>query len=360
MTITNAEVAARLADMFAVTSNDELVRAYSDDTGGFVDGNFDSWQVGTSFSLPAATDTYTADMWICNAGTGGAATVSQDTPAVGTEIASMTRGRKYRLKYQQTTNATASPTIGQKLEGVQQYNGQSVTVQGVFAAASAATLIVGVQATQNFGTGGSPSSSVVTSKTVAWAIGTAEAKFSVRLDIPSISGKTLGTGGNDFLRIDLLLATGATYTLYSSQLQIDVSNGTASGDTTGNGGTPMPFRYKGLAAELQRVFRYAIVMSWGPSKNIMSAGVTNSTTIAGWTCFGAMMRSVPATSIISGAVGVNSSVGGWSTTGSVVVAAMNSSFWQFAVAGTGGTAGAYAYFYSDVTNGAKILIDSRL
>lgn len=354
-----SNIISRLVDRFMLTSADEVVAQYPDDQAGFVDGNFDSWQTGTSFSV-GASDAYTADMWVCNAGTGGAATVSQDTPAVGSEISGMTRGRKYRLKHQQTTSATASPTIGQKLEGVQQYNGQSITVQGTFAAAAAAALIVGVQATQNFGTGGSPSSSVVTTKTVSWSVGTTEAKFSVRLDVPSISGKTLGTNGNDFLRIDFLLATGATYTLYCSQLQIDVSNSTASGDTAGGGGAPQPFRWRGLAAELQRVFRYAIVMSWGPSKNIMSAGVTNSTTIAGWTCFGAMMRSVPATSIIAGTVGVNSSVGGWSTTGSVVVAAMSQSFWQFAVAGTGGTAGAYAYFYADVTNGAKILIDSRL
>ncbi|WP_175683830.1 hypothetical protein [Burkholderia cenocepacia] len=338
MTITNAEIAARLADRFAMTANDELVRLYPDDTGGFVDGNFDSWQVGTSFSLSAATDTYTADMWVCNAGTGGAATVSQDTPAVGTEIAAMTRGRKYRLKYQQTTNATASPTIGQKLEGVQQYNGQSVTVQGVFAAAAAATLVVGVQATQNFGTGGSPSSSVVTSKTVAWAIGTTEAKFSVRLDIPSISGKTLGTNGNDFVRIDLLLATGATFTLYSSQIQIDVANSTASGDTTGAGGTPMPFRYRGLGLELTRVYRY-VVASTMPTGYAWA-----SATAAGFfITLPAVMRKAPAGSITSGPT--------YSNTSALAVSTTYPNYAQF----TFNSSAAGGYFYGWTT-----LFDARL
>lgn len=359
MTITNAEVAARLADMFAVTSNDELVRAYSDDTGGFVDGNFDSWQVGTSFSLPAATDTYTADMWICNAGTGGAATVSQDTPAVGTEIAGMTRGRKYRLKYQQTTNATASPTIGQKLEGVQQYNGQSVTVQGVFAAVSAATLIVGVQATQNFGTGGSPSSSVVTSKTVSWAIGTTEAKFSVRLDIPSISGKTLGTNGNDFLRIDFLLATGATFTLYASQPQIDVSNSTASGDITGVGGTPMPFRYLGLSTELPRVNRYLRVMQVAANQAVCTAAAVANNSAYGWIEMFPPMRATPAVNLGAG-LAAYGTLGGGATTSTSGAALSPTRIQLGAASSSNSYTSGQSGFLAGTGSASQITIDARL
>lgn len=229
---------------------------FGTDQNGFVDGNFDFWSVNTTFSLVAATDTYTADMWVCNAGTGGAATVSRNVATLGSEPAAMARPRQYRLSYQQTTSASASPTIGQKLESVGQYNGQTITVSGTFACGSAAALVTGIRYTQNFGTGGAPSSTVTATTTLAWAIGTSEALYSAELAIPAISGKTLGSAGNDYLRIDLLLATGATYTLFASQLQIDVCHPSASANTTGSGGVPRPYRYRGLQTEKGRLQNY--------------------------------------------------------------------------------------------------------
>lgn len=326
-------------------------------SSGFIDGNFDSWQVNTTFSLAAATDTYTADMWLANAGTGGAATVSQDTPAVGTEPAGMTRGRKYRLKFQQTTNASAAPTIGQKMEGVQQYNGQSITVSGFLSAAVAATLVTGIQVTQNFGTGGSPSASVVTTKTVSWAIGTAEARFSARVDIPSISSKTLGTGGNDFVRIDLLLATGATYTLYCSQMQIDVCSPNASADSAGNGGAPQPFRWGGYAVEVPRMFRYLQKSIYGNGDGIVVGTVTSASNAYSYFPISSPMRARPAVSIL-GTLGFFG--GGAPTGGSVSATAVNNSYAALALSGgSGGTSGYSGYFYSAAA-GSGLIYDARL
>ena len=329
------------------------------DENGIIDGNFDSWQIATSFALAAATDTYTADMWIGNAGTGGAATVSRDTPALGSEPAIAARPRKYRLKFQQTTAASTSPTIGQKLESVLQYQGQSITVSGLFAAAAAATDIVGVKATQHFGSGGSPSADVVTTKTVTWALGTAEARFSVRLDIPSISGKTLGTNGDDYLRIDVLLATGSTYTVYQSQLQIDLCESTASGDTTGSGGAPLPFRWRGPGVEQARVARYIQVDVTNTNAGF-ETGVASSSTV--FNCYKQMphgaMRISPTTTILKG----NLTAGG--STGATTVNAVGTGL--FAAHITNGTAiftTGYGYACLDDSSsgsGTAILLDARL
>lgn len=331
---------------------------FGTDEGGFIDGNFDSWQVNTTFSLTAATDTYTADMWVCNAGTGGAATVSQNIPALGSEIVGMTRPRKYRLAYQQTTNASTSPTIGQKLEGAGQYNGQSITVSGTFAAAASGTDIVGVRVTQNFGTGGSPSTSVVTSKTVAWALTTSEQRLSVRIDVPSISGKTLGTNSNDFVRIDFLLATGATYTVYASQVQIDACASTTSSNTVGMGGAPTPFRYRGLSDELYKVARHvqAYVV---PANQTFLVGVV-ATTSEGFGCtfLPTPMRSSFTGSILSGSI---SWIGGGLTGASTITVSADvlKMITLFASGGSGGTVGYGGYFGAGAA-GATILLDARL
>lgn len=351
------DLISRLVDRFTLTSKNEVVAIYPDDQAGFIDGNFDSWQVGTSFTLPAATDTYTADMWVCNAGTGGAATVSQVAATLGSEIASITRPRKYLFSYQQTTNASTSPTIGQKLEGVGQYSGQSITISGTFLAAVAGTDIVGVQATQNFGTGGSPSANVVTSKAVTWALTTAQQVFSVRLDIPSISGKTLGTGGNDYLRIDFLLATGATYTVYASQLQIDVCASTASADTTGAGGVPQPFRYRGRSTELRRVWHHVYMKrSWFTFGNATS---TTGVYTAGVTF--PKMRAVPAATVVAAAASfyVQTATGSGAPS-SVAVSTVYADNCVMLATGTGYTVNALAQLYVSNTDINSILFDARL
>lgn len=222
----------------------------------FVDGNFDSWQVGTSFTLGAAVDQYTADMWRTTSGTGGATTVSRLTAVPEAAPAWINSGRRYKLRFAQTTSASSAPQLYQNIEGVGTFSGRSVTVSASLVAAAAATLVTGVQIVQNFGSGGSPSSSVVTLKNVTWAVGTTEARFSVRVDVPSIAAKTLGTNGDDKLQVAFILATGITFTLDFSQLQIEESSPSSSGDTTGSGGAPTPFEYRGLPLELGRVKRF--------------------------------------------------------------------------------------------------------
>jgi hypothetical protein len=294
-------------------ASSQWVNTSAPDGNGFVDGNFDFWDVNTTFSV-GTSDVYTATMWLANAGT-GAATVSQSTRTLGSEPSYLTRPSKYRLAFNQTSTSTANPTIGQKFEGVGQYNGQSITVQASLAAAAALTGVTAVRYIQFFGTGGSPSSTVTGTTAVSWALTTTEQKFSVMLNIPSISGKTIGTNGNDYLRIDLLLATGATYTIYCSQFQVDVCPATASTNTTGTGGVPHKFRYAGLRAERTRVSAY-FYKSYNDGVNPGSAtgagamlyyvsGPVGSNAAALAFHYGIRMRTTPAVTYYSPATGAS-------------------------------------------------------
>jgi hypothetical protein len=285
---------------------------YGTDQGGFVDGNFDFWDVNTTFSIPAATDTYTADMWIANAGTGGAATISRNARTLGSEPSTVTRPSVYQLVYDQTTAATTSPTIGQKLEGVGQYNGQTITVQASVIPSGITgpgNWVIGVRVTQHFGTGGSPSADVVTSQAVTWGILSTEKRFSAKINVPSISGKTLGTTvGTDYVRVDLLLATGGTYEIFLSQLQIDICNPNASNAGLGADGVPLPFRYRGLSLEIERAARYyQNGLSLWVSGTVSGSGIG----VGGSILYPVAMRATPSVTK------TDANVGGVSTTNTV-------------------------------------------
>jgi hypothetical protein len=115
---------------------------------------------------------------------------------------------------------------------------------------------------------------------VAWSVTTTEQKFSDTIAIPSISGKTLGTSGTDYLRIDLLMATGSTFTLKYSQLQIDPSPAGFNATNIGTGGVPKAFRYRGLPGERSRVNRYLWAIAYDPAGAgvFCSVGFTNAST----------------------------------------------------------------------------------
>ncbi len=273
---------------------------------GFIDGNFDSWQGGTSFSLGSGAYQYTADMWIAGTASGAAATVSQQMATVGSEPVGMTTPRRYKLRYAMTT--AGGGMLSQRKEGVASYNGRSVTVSVYLQALAAGTLVTGVTYVQNFGTGGSPSANVSAAMPVAWAVGTTESRFGVRLDIPSIAGKTLGTDGNDFLEIQLNLASGGTYTLDFSEMQIEECNPAASPITTGSGGAPTPFEYFGLEETTARVGRYLAVFSGTPASGAPWDGLyigwghavtsANPGDVRATTKLPQKMRSIPAVTLL--------------------------------------------------------------
>lgn len=83
---------------------------------------------------------------------------------------------------------------------------------------------ISVFGTQYFGTGGSPSSNVVTSAAVttptnSWAIATAS------LSIPSVSGKTFGTSGDDAMYFGISFANfSSTFTLNIANFQVEQGN----------------------------------------------------------------------------------------------------------------------------------------
>jgi hypothetical protein len=74
-----------------------------------------------------------------------------------------------------------------------------------------------VEMAQTFGTGGSPSSDVTgTGQTVT--LTSSFAPFAVTIAVPSITGKTLGTNGNDYSNVNFWTSAGSDYNARTNSL----------------------------------------------------------------------------------------------------------------------------------------------
>ena len=157
-----------------------------------INGGFDVWQRGTSF-----TNGYTADrFWTLLSG--GTSTISRQAFTAGqTEVPN---NPTYYLQDSTSVGAT-NCGISSKIEYVATGSGQNVTVsfwaKGVNPARGSFDLLL----IQRFGTGGSASVVLTTSVTLnsSWT------KHSHTFTVPSIAGKTIGDGNN----LDLFIRQGA-------------------------------------------------------------------------------------------------------------------------------------------------------
>lgn len=163
-----------------------------------MNSGFDIAQRGTTFLLGAGTAN-TIDRWFA-ASNGVATTVSQQTFTVGQTA--VPDNPKYFLRFANTsTGSGTSARIEQHIERVHTLANKTVTVS-FWAQSSVSSQVGGVFLTQNFGTGGSPSSSVI-SATQSFNYPTSWAFFSFTFVLPSISGATLGSNNNDYLGVTI-------------------------------------------------------------------------------------------------------------------------------------------------------------
>ena len=154
-----------------------------------INGNFDIWQRGTSFTNPAAFTGYTADRWVpFYDGSGATRTLSRQTFTVGqTDVPGEPT---YFLRWNHSVAGSGATynVLGQNIESVRTFAGQQVTLSFYAKATSTITLAF-LGLLQIFGTGGSPSSTVATAASSPPTITTSWAKYTFVFNVPSISGK---------------------------------------------------------------------------------------------------------------------------------------------------------------------------
>lgn len=243
-------LAAHLLDIydFLPLSNRNLI----------VDGNKDVWSSTAAVALTPGL-TYTPSvMYQGTVGTSGVGTYGQGVFNSG---AYSNYGIDSNVKYFGTTTVTTAstgtlaartgPQVRVLIENVRTLAGCSATLSVWLWAPSAGVTITQVYAAQAFGTGGTPSSPVITLVPVNWVLTTAPKRYSVRLDIPSIQGLTIGTLGGDYLAVGVSLPVGSIYAVADAQWQLEQCSPYAPA-----AGMPTAFEYRGPQAEEARVSRY--------------------------------------------------------------------------------------------------------
>jgi len=248
-----------------------------------INGDFDVWQRGDTFIDPGAWS-YTADRWrVAYDGSPVGLTVSRHDFALGqTGVPGEPR---HFLRWQMAGNSGATfMVLAQPVEGVRTLAGQMVTV--TFYARAAAPMIINFGLTQFFGTGGSPSADVLT------LLGSAElttewTRVSAADVLPSMTGKSLGTNGNDALVLNIFSTPNEAFTIDIAHVSLVHGDATAELD---------PFAPRHIGQEIALCQRYYQRADW-PHFTVRSLSTTFGTDVP--VPFPVIMRATPTVTLWS-------------------------------------------------------------
>ena len=215
--------------------------------GGFrnkiINGDFDIWQRGTGTSATGSRYD-SADRWLIGAGS-STGSLSRQAHTLGqTDVPGNPR---YFARLAITATGSAFTRISQSVEDVRTLAGKLITV--TFWAkynADAPSGNLGVRLYQSFGTGGTPSGEVSHSVmditlTNSWQ------KFTDTVTLGSLAGKTLGSNGDDHLRLRVHNATNETWDMDISHVSVVEGDATSEDD---------PFSPRHISQELALCQRY--------------------------------------------------------------------------------------------------------
>jgi len=214
-----------------------------------INGNFDHWQRGTSFTANA----YGADRWV-NARTGTAATQSQQAFALGQTDVPNEPEYFARTVVSSVAGASNFSILAQRIEGVRTFAGQTVTLS--FWAKADAAKNIAVEFEQFFGSGGSPSTGVTGIGVTTLSLTTSWQKFTVTAALPSISGKTIGTDGNNYLAMVVWFDAGSDYNARTDTLGQQSGTFDIAQVQLEAGSVATPFERRPVGTELALCQRY--------------------------------------------------------------------------------------------------------
>jgi hypothetical protein len=227
---------------------------------------------------------YGFDRWL-TALSGAIGTTTAETFTPGAAPVAGQEARNF-LRFDVTTGNDFARII-QRIESVRTFAGQTVTLSFYAKGTNPTTAgKINARFTQNFGTGGSPSSVVSGSEldvvlTANWQ------RYSFTFDIPSIAGKTLGTNNDDHVNVDFgqlsNISTDAwTLDLWGVQLE------------AGTVATPFRRNANSIQGELAACQRYYYrIFPNGQNKLLSPATASSTTSSAVYTTFPVPMRISP-------------------------------------------------------------------
>ena len=214
-----------------------------------INGGFDINQ--RAFTSATADATFGFDRW--QLAVSGGTTYTPQTFTLGNTISNQEPTNYARLVTTGQSGASVASILSQKIEDVRTCAGQQVTVS-FYAKAASGTPKIAIELTQNFGTGGSPSTEVenyfgqVTLST-SWA------RYVVTGLVPSIVGKTLGSASS-YLRFVVWVSAGTNYNSRTGSIGIQSNTFDIWGVQLEQNYQPTPFEQRPIGVELALCHRY--------------------------------------------------------------------------------------------------------
>jgi hypothetical protein len=305
------------ADISDLTASATEINSISSDTAGYtalsngtsgityqpishnaiINGAFEINQ--RNFTSTTTGGVFGFDRWSTRA-VGGTTTYSSETFTLGSAPLSGYESRNFaRLVTTGQSAASDRSVLLQAIESVRTFAGQTVTVS-FFARAASGTPSIAVELFQSMGSGGSPSlgNPVLGEKRT---LSTNWQRFSVTIPVPSLSGKTLGTDGNDRLEVLLWVSAGSDFNARTNSLGIQSNTFDIWGVQLEAGSVATPFKrnansLQGELAACQRYYFRTERISGTPVIGARFIGL-NTITAFGSFSFPVAMRSAPTVSI---------------------------------------------------------------
>ena len=186
-------------------------------TNYVINGAFDIWQRGTSFTT-TANAAFTADRWLANVGAGATVVTSQQAFTPGTAPVAGYEGTYY-CRVNRTVTGSAGSYFTHKVEDVRTLSNKTLTIS--FWAKASATMNIAageIYFWNVYGTGGSSATghaiNTATTVTTSWQ------RFSYTISMPSLSGKTIGA--NSYTEFAFYFPTSSstfTFDIWGVQIQ---------------------------------------------------------------------------------------------------------------------------------------------
>lgn len=215
-----------------------------------INGGFDIWQRATS----QTSSGYGSDDRWKNDHIVSSKTASRQTFAVGQTDVPGNPTYFSRTVATSVAGSTAYVLKNQRIESVSTFAGQTCTLS--FWAKADSTKNMAVEFLQFFGTGGSPSADITAIGVTTINLTSTWKYFTVTANIPSISGKTLGTNGDDFLALYFWFDAGSTYNSRTNSLGQQSGTFDIANVQLEAGPQPTPFEKRPLGVEIFLCQRY--------------------------------------------------------------------------------------------------------
>ena len=195
-----------------------------------INGGFDVWQRGTSFTVPDNAVTYTTDRWAIFSNGSNSRVTTKEEAVINNKVGNS-------IKVALTTPNARDRLFRQKIEDLKQFSSQTLTLS-YYAKASTSTEYK-VETRRYYGTGGSADSNdehATHTFTTSWQ------KFTTTFTVPDITGDTFGA--NNGLWIMFKVNTVQTHDVYLANVQLE------------RGSTATDFEHRSYGEELALCQRY--------------------------------------------------------------------------------------------------------